>query len=122
MLRSRFAEIPCPRFTDVGSHHQHKQEPYLTIRTRVLYSLLMAGRPDPNRMLAAAIIGEARRLALQTGSIGEAHQLIRDLAAGTIRPHLARGRPRGRLLVSLGPPRASRGATDSRPVDHLRAG
>ncbi|HEY5784819.1 MAG TPA: hypothetical protein VIT65_08575 [Microlunatus sp.] len=42
----------------------------------------MAGRPDPNRMLAAAILGEARRLAVGAGSISEAQQLIQDLADG----------------------------------------
>ena len=42
----------------------------------------MAGKPDPNRMLAAAIFGEARRLAAAAGSIAEAHQLICDLADG----------------------------------------
>lgn len=42
----------------------------------------MAGRPDPNRMLAAALYGQARRLAVDAGSISEARQILQDLAAG----------------------------------------
>lgn len=42
----------------------------------------MAGRPDPTRMLSAALFGEARRLAVEAGSISEATKLIQDLAAG----------------------------------------
>ena len=39
---------------------------------------------NPDRLLAAAIFGEARRLAAGGGSIAEAHQLICDLAGGRL--------------------------------------
>lgn len=43
---------------------------------------LMASRPDPNRMLAAALYGTARSLAVDAGSIADATQILEDLAAG----------------------------------------
>jgi len=43
---------------------------------------LMASRPDPNRMLAAALYGTARSLAVDAGSIADATQILENLAAG----------------------------------------
>jgi hypothetical protein len=42
----------------------------------------MAGRPDPTRMLSAALFGEDPQAGGQVRPISEAQQLIRDLAAG----------------------------------------
>ncbi|HEY5846678.1 MAG TPA: hypothetical protein VIT42_07810 [Microlunatus sp.] len=44
----------------------------------------MAGKPDPTRMLSAALYGTARKLAVDGGSIRDAQQIIHDLAAGRI--------------------------------------
>jgi hypothetical protein len=42
----------------------------------------MASRPDPNRMLGAALFGEARALAVRAGSIDEAREVLLRLANG----------------------------------------
>lgn len=42
----------------------------------------MARLQDPDRMLAAALYGHARRLALEAGSINEARQFLTEQAAG----------------------------------------
>jgi hypothetical protein len=42
----------------------------------------MAGRPDANKMLAVAMYGTARKLAVDAGSMAEAQRVRADLAAG----------------------------------------
>ena len=52
-----------------------------TIET-MFYSVGMARRQDPDRMLAAALYGHARRLAFEAGSIADARRFLEQRAAG----------------------------------------
>jgi len=74
----------------------------------------MAGRPDPNRMLAAALFGTARRLAVDAGSIAEARNTLEELAAG---PYDLLGQEAG-LMAGY----RSAAVQRSHPVDLLAAG
>jgi len=46
------------------------------------YSGVMARQQNPDRMLAAALYGHARRLALDAGSMADARQFLEQRAAG----------------------------------------
>ena len=46
------------------------------------YSVMMPRQQNPDRMLAAALYGHARRLALDAGSIADARQFLEERAAG----------------------------------------
>jgi hypothetical protein len=48
----------------------------------LFYNVPMVRQQNPDRMLAAALYGHARRLALNEGSIADARQFLEGRAAG----------------------------------------